>query len=589
MKKKIFAGLLSLCLLATMMPSMAYGATKWDTVKSQKLSTAITAATKNNTKLQTNKNAFSKFENLVNKNTASTAGISQAEINSLLSESQGKDKLTYAEAVSDVELYFKALKYGYGAYEYFGGDTKFNKAKQQILNKLSGKSTVSFGTFREYLKDAMSFVADTNFSIDGESGTRKYTKDYQYYYNASQKFSKDSKGYYKTLNGKKWYYKSCSTKNVTMQKSLTTTGDIVYSPVLFCAKANAVKKSTITLVNGKSKKKETVKWTTSKAFGANELSQDPNFEYLEKNNIAYISVRNFYSGFGYDDELSQFVESGTSAQNAEMIIFDIRSCSGGGNSYVSEWIKNFTGDNYVLNEAFSRIYTALTGETYGKEVYDININTGYMIKNNIPIIVLVDDQCANMGEYMLLGLRSLENVIVIGSNSAGDWLASNQGDYTLPNSGLQISFGSSLQFDYQIKNVDGKGYTPDIWCDPSKAIKSVANMLKKQKYITSETASYLTSNHSDSYSQVCIEFVGSSVTPGDGFGRVTEENLNVTYGGEIITDYTVKSSDPSKLLAEKLSNGKLYLKAIEGKVAEDESIPITITYKGKEYQYRACC
>ncbi len=587
MKKKIFAGLLSLCLLATMMPSMAYGATKWDAVKSQKLSTAITAATKNSTKLQTNENAFTGFADLMNKNTAATAGISQGEINSLFSQSQGKEKLTYDEAVSDVELYFKALKYGYGAYEYFGGDTRFDKAKSQVLKKLSGKSTVSRNNLSTYLKNAMEFVVDGHFSIDGESGVKKYTKDYQYYYNTTQKFSKDSKGYYKKLNGKKWYYKSCSTKNVTMQKSLTTAGDIVYSPVLFCAKSDAVKKSTITLANGKSKKKETVKWTASKAFNSSSSCREPDFNYLEKNNIAYISIRNFDNN--YENELSKFVATGTQAQNAEMIIFDIRSNGGGSDEYATKWIKNFTGEDLVLNLAFSRKESALTGGTYGKETYDININTGYMINNNIPIVVLVDDMCGSAGESMLCDLRALDNVIVIGSNSAGYQLCGNQAEYQLPNSGIWIQFGSSLQFAYEMKNVDGKGYTPDIWCDPSKALKSVTNMLKKQKYITSETASYFNSKIGDAYGTVMISFARFQIQPGGSFGRIVDDKLDVMCAGKKITNYTAKSSDSSKLIVERLSNGKLHLKAVKGKVVDGEHVNFTITYSGKTYEFIASC
>ena len=141
--------------------------------------------------------------------------------------------------------------------------------------------------------------------------------------------------------------------------------------------------------------------------------------------------------------MSKFTESGASAQNASMIIFDIRSNGGGSDSFAEKWVKNFTGEKPVLNQAFSNHLTALNGSDYGKEVNDININTGYMIKNNIPIIVLVDNKCGSAGESMLLSLRPLENVIVIGGNSYGAQLCGNMQWYKLPNSGMNVAFGRS--------------------------------------------------------------------------------------------------------------------------------------------------
>ena len=559
----------------------AYAASTWDAAEGQTLTDAIASADAVHTKQQTQSGVFDNFKKLLNENTAETATISQKEVESLLSNSGGKNSLTYKEAVSDVNLYFKALKYGYGAYEYFGGDTRFNKAKKEVLGKLEGKKKVSRTSLTKYLQNAMRFVIDGHFAVEGMTNTNKDSVAYQYYYDYSHAFSKDAKGYYKVKNGKKWYYKSCTTKSVSLQKTLTPSGKIVYSPVLFCKKSNSVKKSTITLVNGKNTKKETVNWKEQKSFSLTAPCREPDFKYLEQNGAAYISVRNF--DWDYEEELSKFTESGASVQNASMIIFDIRSNGGGSDSFAEKWVKNFTGEKPVLNRAFSNHLTALNDSDYGKEVNDININTGYMIKNNIPIIVLVDNKCGSAGETMLLSLRSLENVIVIGGNSYGAQLCGNMQWYKLPNSGMNVAFGRSLGFACKVANVDNKGYTPDIWCNPSNALKAVTNMLKKQNYISADTSKYFMEQGGDKYNEVCIKFVGSLVPADSGFGRIGNDKLDVVCNGKTITDYTVVSSDSSKMEASRLSNGKLSLKAVQ----IDEKVPITITYKGKNYVFYA--
>ena len=146
---------------------------------------------------------------------------------------------------------------------------------------------------------------------------------------------------------------------MSLQKTLTPSGKIVYSPVLFCKKANSVKKPTITLVNGKNTKKEPVNWKEQKSFSLTAPCREPDFKYLEQNGAAYISVRNF--DWDYEEELSKFTESGASAQKASMIIFDIRSNGGGSDNFATQWVKNFTGEKPVLNRAFSNQLTALNG------------------------------------------------------------------------------------------------------------------------------------------------------------------------------------------------------------------------------------
>lgn len=50
-----------------------------------------------------------------------------------------------------------------------------------------------------------------------------------------------------------------------------------------------------------------------------------------------------------------------------------RLYGGGSDSFATQWVKNFTGEKPVLNQAFSNHLTALDGWDYGKEVNDINV------------------------------------------------------------------------------------------------------------------------------------------------------------------------------------------------------------------------
>lgn len=52
--------------------------------------------------------------------------------------------------------------------------------------------------------------------------------------------------------------------------------------------------------------------------------------------------------------------------------------------------------------------------------------------------MLVDNRCASSGESMLNFLRCLDNVVIIGSTSAGYQLSGNVHSLYLPNTGMQM-------------------------------------------------------------------------------------------------------------------------------------------------------
>ena len=51
--------------------------------------------------------------------------------------------------------------------------------------------------------------------------------------------------------------------------------------------------------------------------------------------------------------------------------------------------------------------------------------------------------------------------------------------WTLPNSGIGFQFGQSFHFIYNMENVEGKGYAPDLWCNPKTSLQSVLNMVER--------------------------------------------------------------------------------------------------------------
>lgn len=79
---------------------------------------------------------------------------------------------------------------------------------------------------------------------------------------------------------------------------------------------------------------------------------------------------------------------------------------------------------------------------------------------------------------MLTDLHTVENTLVVGVNTGGCSLVSDNFTCCLPNSGLPVFFGTGLGFHETMENRDGVGYAPDLWVNPPDAMEAVARLCR---------------------------------------------------------------------------------------------------------------
>lgn len=73
-------------------------------------------------------------------------------------------------------------------------------------------------------------------------------------------------------------------------------------------------------------------------------------------------------------------------------------------------------------------------------------------------------------------LHSVENVLVVGAPSSGCALVPNNWNFYLPNTGIEVYFGTGLGFCEAMENRDGVGFLPDLWVNPTEAPAAVARL-----------------------------------------------------------------------------------------------------------------
>ena len=410
--------------------------------------------------------------------------LSDDEIKALVTNHPTRQSVSQADALADVDLLFRALHNAYAAYYYFGED-KFDAAEAEVKAWVQKQKTVNVEKLGQTINTALQFVQDAHFAIRPGEENVKQQKAWYSYIGTEQSFSKDDSGYYRMIDGEKWYVDSLSNKSSEMSPVLRANGSLGYAPTLLCH-GKAGSSDTITLRNG-----DGVTRTDKIVWKANESLLDDTWDrssacyrYLEENGILYLSIRLFDNRRFADTVLPEYAASGSKAKNCKLVIYDLRSNGGGDDRYARTWTQNFTGAKSVEPKVAAGNRGSKLGNAAGFNwmsvgIFDGGVSRGNWLPNDIPVIVLMDSRCGSSGESALTFAKTMDNVIVIGSNSAGYQLCGNVYDYSLPRTGITACFGVSLSFYGSMDNVDYKGYEPDLWCNPKTALQSVLNMVER--------------------------------------------------------------------------------------------------------------
>lgn len=489
--------------------------------------------------------------------------VSESEIRQLLQQNDKYiEKVSAEELYSDIDLMFRAIKSSYGSYYYFGVEN-FDKAETELKEWIKTQDSFRTTTIGKKLEDTFAFVRDGHFSVNRPARYREGFK-YSTYILEDQYYSKDDKGFYKLHENSKWYFEDLDDPDTSMELFLNNEGELVYSPVRL---SNTVKKtSVITLKSDEDLlRQETVTWIEN--IELHETSRyNPDFKYSRVGDVAYISLR---LGARIKDfpEYKEFINSAKDCHNAKIIIFDIRSNEGGAAEAFTNWINTYAnisniGDYLPKNQA-KRIsdITLSYGNIYGQHGFYTETKNGKQLSNDATVLVLTDSACGSNGETLQKDLMNMENVIILGSNTAGAQIGGSQMSFTLPNTGIQLAFGDGLQFSYGSENIDGIGYDPDIYTNVRNGLNSTFEYLINNGYLSKEDKDTIIDSitditvHIDGYGH---EIYSGKVGDRANFGtRGNSEEFDVYTEDGIITDFEVESLNQGFIAENR--QGRLYL------------------------------
>ena len=502
--------------------------------------------------------------------------LTAAEIETLQNKkTENKLVLTYEEMKEDVDLYFRVLRSHWGSYYYWGGNEVFNKVRDSILERFEGSDKITKTELTTVLHESMSFVKDMHFQIGTGKEAHFVSEEEKYWFcYTDDVFFLDDTGFYHEEDGRKWYYAGCDNESVSIERRLFPDGTLAYGLIQFAPRNEIHAEDTVMMRSEDTEKAKIISWTESTPFSKDSL-KDPDFKLVKDGSFSCIQLRSFFEN--WKSKLMDFQNSGSKVRGSDLLVFDIRSNGGGDSRYFNNWFKSFTGNNQDPKIADARRTGTLNETSTGRgDAYVISESQGTLQYNSKPVIILVDNNCGSSGESALNGMKTIRNSIVIGTNSAGCETFGNVRSYALPNSGINFVYGTDLRcFSSKMENIDGKGFLPDIWCDPADALFAVQNMLVKYDVSDSDKVNSFFNQIHENFMTVTLKKGMSTINSGHSFsdGKKTFR-VSVQVNKTTVTDYTY-SVENSIGTVKQMESGELLFKADKKGTAT-----VTITYRG---------
>jgi hypothetical protein len=412
------------------------------------------------------------------------------------------------EAFEDIDYLFSLLKYGYSAYEYFGGDEIFISAKENMKNSVINleEDNISITKFTDILYSELNFIQDSHFIL-GNYKLCNYTK---YYSSRKLTFYKDKIGFYLFIGYEPFYLKEIKEGNISnyMKPSLDINGKIIYNIGVLSDTKEVSIPINLVLESKNSSRNMTISLFEYKPINKDKVSS---YRYYEINNIPILELNCLCRVTPEDKTIEEFIKDSKKMRKKDNFIIDLRNNIGGNIINIENWFKGFTGTSIGKDIIQSGLYTNTSislskdkfktkeNETesvlnhcleevisYEKEQYfpgwsNIEYKKSRKFKNKSNIIVLIDKNTSSAAEFFVYHLKNIGNVTLIGTNSNGCLLTGNNNLAHLPQSNISLSISHKLYVHPSFISVEGLGIMPDLWVKPDQALDRAVNYIKKSK------------------------------------------------------------------------------------------------------------
>lgn len=503
-------------------------------------------------------------------------------------------KLTIEQAKDDARIYADIIKSSYGSY-YLYDQSQWEKAYQDSIDNLDklNKDSLTGSELANALINSYLFVNDDHFRINGKSVLEANGGLLYYFYCKEFDFLKDSRGFFTTIEDKKWYVtKINGDDNIDayLRPTIAVTGQLVYQIGTFMHEKDD-NKLELSFSRGGITNTYSTKYIKSKSL--NEKGGGlPSTQANIIDDYYVLGIRSFYTHNGkLDKELYKYAEQAKKLKGTSNFIIDTRGNGGGGDIYLSDFYTNYTGVNCQLNISRTVRYSYLTSSYSNYFGTKVEKQDGSYADNKNLFVYLIDKDVASSGERGVLSIKQMDNALLVGTNSRGCIIGGGRYLY-LPNSKIIVSVCDAAFIEGNCTSeIEGLGWMPDIFVDGYLALDRAIKMYKYYGLLPDDNVSNLdmwggkieTFEVENTYEKktLSVQVCDIIVKSGQQIGDVNNAGaLIVRYGDELLNgNYTV--SFDTQGIDYKIEGSNLFIKVPND---IDEAV-MTINYNGEEYTF----
>lgn len=503
-------------------------------------------------------------------------------------------KLTIEQAKDDARIYADIIKSSYGSY-YLYDQSQWEKAYQDSIDNLDklNKDSLTGSELANALINSYLFVNDDHFRINGKSVLEANGGLLYYFYCKEFDFLKDSRGFFTTIEDKKWYVtKINGDDNIDayLRPTIAVTGQLVYQIGTFMHEKDD-NKLELSFSRGGITNTYSTKYIKSKSL--NEKGGGlPSTQANIIDDYYVLGIRSFYIHNGKPDkELYKYAEQAKKLKGTSNFIIDTRGNGGGGDIYLSDFYTDYTGVNCQLNISRTVRYSYLTSSYSNYFGTKVEKQDGSYADNKNLFVYLIDKDVASSGERGVLSIKQMDNALLVGTNSRGCIIGGGRYLY-LPNSKIIVSVCDAAFIEGNCTSeIEGLGWMPDIFVDGYLALDRAIKMYKYYGLLPDDNVSNLdmwggkieTFEVENTYEKktLSVQVCDIIVKSGQQIGDVNNAGaLIVRYGDELLNgNYTV--SFDTQGIDYKIEGSNLFIKVPND---IDEAV-MTINYNGEEYTF----
>ena len=401
------------------------------------------------------------------------------------------DGMLSMEAVEDdLDIFFGILKTSYGGYYYFGGQEVFTAAQEEVLQRCRETDHLTGNMVVSYLLDALKFVEDCHFSIEGQ--TLNLHSAPVFYRGTA--FEKTKQGYVSMDSGKLVQsVEGWPDLETLFKRSLSDDGWIVYYPIVLYQIHLASREMefptpdplTVHYTDG------TSQILSAKPYQRCQRPTEEKVEYHENRGIPVLYSRNwFLHGATTNIEGNQMLSYAKELREKPVMIMDQRYNGGGYGYGPFLWMKTYTGQPVSTNTKTLSIipmgaYLG-SGTAVGSWMMEIQETVGFrevtpdyteiysvpetFVDNDNLLVILTSKRSASAAEIFTEFAHNVRNTLVIGENTSGCAIGAS-GEAELPNSHIRVSFGQYISIfpDTPGYFEEFVGLAPDLWVEGDRA------------------------------------------------------------------------------------------------------------------------